>query len=70
MMQRRRRFAGAGKAKGKRQKGEVKRSLGPDEWSDAMSAMTRREFLQKTATDAALASFLAAGASRVFASPL
>ena len=35
-----------------------------------MSAMTRREFLQKTATDAALASFLAAGASRVFASPL
>ena len=35
-----------------------------------MSAMTRREFFQKTATDAALAGFLAAGATRAFANPL
>ena len=35
-----------------------------------MSAITRREFLQKTATDAALAGFFAAGATRAFASPL
>src|SRR6185436_14778613 len=39
-------------------------------WSEAMSAMTRREFFQKTATDAALAGFLAAGAAKLFANPL
>jgi sugar phosphate isomerase/epimerase len=50
----------ADKGKGRRQKGE---------WSDAMSPLTRREFLKKTATDAALAGFLA-GATRAFASPL
>ena len=35
-----------------------------------MSAMTRREFFRKTATDAALAAMLAAGATRASASPL
>ena len=35
-----------------------------------MSAMTRREFFRKTATDAALAALLAAGATRASASPL
>jgi len=35
-----------------------------------MSAMNRREFFRKAATDAALAAFLAAGATRVSASPL
>ena len=35
-----------------------------------MSPMTRREFLKKTATDAALAGLMTAGAARAFANPL
>jgi sugar phosphate isomerase/epimerase len=35
-----------------------------------MSAISRREFLRKTAADAAVAGFLAAGGTKLFASPL
>src|SRR5215203_4751803 len=35
-----------------------------------MSAISRREFIQKTAANAAVAGFLAGGASKLFASPL
>src|SRR5262249_38700272 len=44
--------------------------LQSDTEGERMAPLSRREFLKKTATDAAVAGFLAAGAARLHANPL